>query len=1689
MKKRLLSVLVALTLVLGLIPVVNMTANAGSDVPEGYTAGENGIMAYKSDANGDYDFIGYVNNVWNMVTHEGNGFSAATYNGGGNLTVSAKPTFIADGNAIQMDYTVKNTGSEAVSDYRFYLTADTELLAEEDETVTTSVVNDGVLTMTRDTVSFFAYSATDGGNPVVTAYMYDDDESLVSYESILTGRLLNREVDPSKVQPDSWASDKALVWYFGNDTLAAGATKTYTIVVGMSEASKVSEAVNNAKTGGDDSSGDGDSSGSDTKTKNIQLGTSAIKSPTKVDNNGNIDYETNSYVYFGMNSGNPMKWRVLDAEKANDKSTKGIFMLADNGISCEEFGNTNNYQDSKAKLLCTAYASDTNRFSATEQGTMLAISKTESSLFGAYGIAWSPSNLSGDKLFLPSMMELRDYVANYNGASGLTSNLSRWYTRSAPSSGSQVGILNYEGKATTYAVGSGYDANLRPATNLDPSKILFTSAAVGGKSASGMDNGLTAVTNYTGSDWKLTLLDSSMTFNVSDITVNYKSISNNAATVKAGDAFKLQYVNCANSGEDRWAAMIVSSSGEVLYYGRFWNSGLWGSVEMTIPKLAGGEYTLKVFREKCNADYKTDYASAFYDVKLTVESTAEAKIGDVEYETFAAALTAAANNTTADVIKVAYNAKMTLAGEGTLKAGDAIALLDSDGDEDGRYTAITDTKVSVYKPDEEESAADALIFNGGKIQLGKFGAAYFTNGAAAIASTGVEITALAENGDKLLAVYTYPDDEESPKVDVVMIPGTVKVKIGDTVYENACETYTLEDEDGIAVIAVVENSGNNLMSGSVKLSKNVEITAGKKVKNTGDKAITVAVDSDPNYYYYTATVPTGGKAKIGDFEYEVGDNGATLVIGEEYETLAKGSVKLSKSKAIVVGEKNTLVLNTGDKAITVSAENDGTGKTTIPQGGKTKINGTEIVATEGSVNVSIGTDGTSTVTVKPGKVTIGAMTYTDDVILSIDNNGNVTAVKGNVTFDESVLESNNFAYALLPGQSATLGKYTYTAPVAGSNGDVTISSRGANNNPAVILKNVNSTVDVSLSNDKNTKTTYTAAAANTKFAMADGDTNTKNIKLLTNGTNANSKIKVTAGVTVNSNISPMTSAANNTVIGLDSSNNAKLESGAASTAGSMFAVINGETQLFGVSDEGNTKPYTVNASDNTLNVPKGLTVTNYTSQTGAQFTNGTFTFGKNEDGTTVKVSAGASITGRNWEENSSTITGADDGNTIVSIYDDYGSICLIRGKGRSTGVMDVEIGENTWTFASEGKKYTVDTDGALTLDEAGTVTLEDEVRFTGKESDSFTFDTDDYTATIPEDATVAGNGITIKGIARKEGGKDTKVAIGYSDDKYTLTLVEGAGIVTVANAGDEFTMGNKTYVTADDETVFSVDDEGNVKLLRGSVKLKDGESIIGISGKLITNPADSDDDELIIAVKDDEDIVTVPTKGGKVTIGDTEYETAADNTTIVIDDNGNKLTGGAVNLDDGESIIGASGKLIANPADSDDDKLILAVEDGKDTVTVPTKGGKVTIGDTEYETAADNTTIVIDDNGNKLTGGAVNLDDGESIIGISGKLITNPADSGSDKVVLAVENGKDTVKVPAGGKVEIGGVVYTAGTDGVTLTVGSDGNVSVTAGSLKSTKSPKTGDDIMMALWVTLLLLSGAVVGTTVYSKKKRRAN
>lgn len=53
---------------------------------------------------------------------------------------------------------------------------------------------------------------------------------------------------------------------------------------------------------------------------------------------------------------------------------------------------------------------------------------------------------------------------------------------------------------------------VRPAFNLNLNSVLFASAAVGGKP----DGGLTEVSEYSGNEWKLTLLDSRRNFAVTE---------------------------------------------------------------------------------------------------------------------------------------------------------------------------------------------------------------------------------------------------------------------------------------------------------------------------------------------------------------------------------------------------------------------------------------------------------------------------------------------------------------------------------------------------------------------------------------------------------------------------------------------------------------------------------------------------------------------------------------------------------------------------------------------------------------------------------------------------------------------------------------------------------------------------------------------------------------------------------------------------------------------------------------------------------------------------------------------------------------------------------------------------------------------------------------------------------------------
>ena len=225
-------------------------------------------------------------------------------------------------------------------------------------------------------------------------------------------------------------------------------------------------------------------------------------------------------------------------------------------------------------------------------------------------------------MFAPSIQEINN--ANYGFATGysriagpfMTGELgSRYWIRSyldnLPQYVGEYANMTGDQNATSAAV--------RPAMNLSTDDnnnyILFTSAAVGGKP----DGGLQPVSqNYTGNEWKLTLYDSMRNDFIRTTRAVY-------ATTKGGTV-EISHAG-AKTGENEYiSALIFDDVGNDIYYGRS-NAPLTekdGTAQLTVPAgFAAGTYTMKVFNEQYNGDCKTDLASGFADVTLTVKKQAD----------------------------------------------------------------------------------------------------------------------------------------------------------------------------------------------------------------------------------------------------------------------------------------------------------------------------------------------------------------------------------------------------------------------------------------------------------------------------------------------------------------------------------------------------------------------------------------------------------------------------------------------------------------------------------------------------------------------------------------------------------------------------------------------------------------------------------------------------------------------------------------------------------------------------------------------------------------------------------------------------------------------------------------------------------------------------------------------------------
>lgn len=395
------------------------------------------------------------------------------------------------------------------------------------------------------------------------------------------------------------------------------------------------------------------------------------------DSAGNIGGGQADNVYFGTyrqsSDGrggyniDPVKWRVL--ANANGQ----LFLLADQNLDVFQYHTEKEsvtWERSTMRSWLNGYGASSNAggdngtdytsdnflgsaFSDKEQAAIVETTVVnDDNKDEDIGTNGEGGNDTTDRIFLLSLAEVynRSYFPDYrlfstntayvagggkldSGMYGVDKN-DWWWLRSPGFDNTRAAFIEWEDGSP---VADGNPVNnkntaVRPAFNLDLSSVLFTSAATGGKPAG---NGLAAVANYSGNEWKLTLLDSDHnSFSVSNQTWN-------------GNTLTFSYSG-AQTGTNEYISAIIEDGGVITHYGRILQpTSESGTASLSLPSGVTLSDTTKlyVFNEQHNGDYKTDYASALSPIPapaaeqppvITTTTLQGGKVGEAYSQTLAA---------------------------------------------------------------------------------------------------------------------------------------------------------------------------------------------------------------------------------------------------------------------------------------------------------------------------------------------------------------------------------------------------------------------------------------------------------------------------------------------------------------------------------------------------------------------------------------------------------------------------------------------------------------------------------------------------------------------------------------------------------------------------------------------------------------------------------------------------------------------------------------------------------------------------------------------------------------------------------------------------------------------------------------------------------------------------------------------
>lgn len=431
----------------------------------------------------------------------------------------------------------------------------------------------------------------------------------------------------------------------------------------------------------------------ETVLKQVELDASVL-----VPDDGTWDAQNDHKIYFGQYNNSPMAFRVLQADDTamlldSDKVLESKAFDEDGQANeGQTSGYTNEWSGSDIEkwLNGDEYYSNPAVFETEEKEAIKStvLEKTDEYYVGTV-LFWDYQ--ATDYIFLLSASEMSTLYAYDEGAgkkTDMNGQESHWFIRSSSRYKNTYdnGVVNYiSGKCEDFTVTPDVSMGIAPAFNLDLSAVSLVSGVVAGKPDAGSGT-LSKISDYTGNEWKLTLLEDSRRFSAN-------TNGQTSASVEPGGSIRISYTGAQTGTNEYVSVLLCDSNDNVLYYGNIDQNSASGTATLSIPSdLALGNYTLKVFSEQRNGDYKTDYASDFQNIELQVTFPPEA--------TPNASFTAASDNS-GTLSKVDTSMKYSVDGGNTWNAVTG-ATMELNG-------VTADNDVKIYKPGNGTTTSDSEI--------------------------------------------------------------------------------------------------------------------------------------------------------------------------------------------------------------------------------------------------------------------------------------------------------------------------------------------------------------------------------------------------------------------------------------------------------------------------------------------------------------------------------------------------------------------------------------------------------------------------------------------------------------------------------------------------------------------------------------------------------------------------------------------------------------------------------------------------------------------------------------------------------------------------------------------------------------------------------------------------------------------